>query len=141
MKSPHSIREGRAVSMPLSVTAEDMDLYLHLSGDDNPVHFSDAAAQSRGLKKRVVYGGLLVSAISRLLGTKLPGPGCVWQSLSINFRRPLHVGEQAEVRAAATYVNSETGVLRLKIEILRGTELIADGQAQAGFPPSEKAAS
>lgn len=110
-----------------------MDLYKNMSGDTNPLHWDDSYAQARQFKGRVVYGGLIVAAVSRLLGTQLPGPGCVWQSLSLQFRRPLYVDEAAEVIGLVTYSNPELRVLRMDIEVKRADDCIAEGSVQAGL--------
>ena len=124
--------------LPFCVNIEQMALYLKLSGDDNPLHTDDNFARQYQFRERVVYGGILLAAVSRLLGTQVPGPACIWHSLSMNFRKPFYIGEPAEVVATVIYSNSELRVLKMKIEIFRGTECIADGRVQAGLPQANE---
>ncbi|HEV7369227.1 MaoC/PaaZ C-terminal domain-containing protein [Arenibaculum sp.] len=121
-------------SFDFQVTAEDMTLFRQLSGDTNPLHDDEAFAQRLGFDGPVVYGGLLVAQVSRLLGNHMPGPGCVWHSLSMNFRSALQVGEPARLSARATHANPELGTLRVAITIEAGGRRVADGTAQALRP-------
>jgi len=131
--SPDRFKEGQQVQIPFWVSSTDMETYAALSGDRNPVHRDTTFAKNNGFRGPVVYGGLLIGAISRLLGMELPGPGCIWHSLVVQFKTPLYVGEKALVQAKVTYLNLDLRVLRLDLEIKRGDDLLAKGQAQAGW--------
>lgn len=122
---------GHTVTLPFTVTAGDMAAFRALSGDDNPLHHDEGFAAARGFRGTVVYGGLVVAQVSRLLGTRLPGHGCVWQSLALRFRQPLHVGEAAEVAGTVTHGNADVGVVRLALAVTAGGRTLAEGEAQA----------
>ena len=59
------------------VTAEDVDAFARLSGDVNPLHMEAEFARRHGFRGRVVHGVLLSAYLSRVLGTRLPGPGAL----------------------------------------------------------------
>jgi 3-hydroxybutyryl-CoA dehydratase len=127
------IREGLTEGLEFAVTAQDMDVFRTLSGDDNPLHLDEDFARARGFEGPVVYGGLMLAAISRLLGTKLPGYGCVWHSLRIDFKKPLYVDERATLTGAVTYCNASLGLLRVDLRIAAGDRVLAKGEAQASL--------
>lgn len=106
-----------------------MEAFRTLSGDTNPLHDDAPYARRRGFDGRVVYGGLLVAQVSRLLGAHLPGHGCVWRSLALRFRAPLYVGQAAWLTATVTHANEELGVMDLKLRIEANDRTIADGEA------------
>lgn len=108
-----------------------MEVFRALSGDTNPLHDDAAYARRRGFEGRVVFGGLLLAQVSRLLGAHLPGHGCVWRSLSLRFRAPLYVGQPARLTATVTHANEDLGVMDLKLRIEAGDRTIADGEAAA----------
>ena len=122
---------GTVVRLPFRVTEADLDAFARLSGDLNPLHLDAAFARARGFKGRVVYGGLMIAAVSRLLGTKLPGAGCLWQELNLQFTAPLYAGERAAVVATVSHASPEMGVVRLSLELKCGKRLLARGRAQA----------
>jgi len=113
------------------VTRDQMRAFAALSGDDNPIHDDADYARARGFQGPVVYGGLILAQVSRLLGTRLPGHGCVWHSLSMQFRSPLYVDEAAELRARVTHANEALGLVRLALEVRAGGRRVASGEAQA----------
>jgi 3-hydroxybutyryl-CoA dehydratase len=126
-----SFREGMELTHPFQVSEKDLAAFRELSGDNNPLHLDDTYAKTSGFEGRIVYGGLLIAVISRLLGTQVPGPGCLWHTLSLRFLKPLYVKQSALLKATVTYCNMDLQVLRLSISILRGADLIADGSVQA----------
>jgi 3-hydroxybutyryl-CoA dehydratase len=126
-----AMQPGTTESLEFSVSPEDMHAFRRLSGDTNPLHDDRAFAMRRGFKGIVVYGSLIVAQVSRLLGTVLPGPGCVWHSLSLRFRNPLYVGVPARLYGTVTYANDSLGLLKLALRVEAAGRLIADGEAAA----------
>ncbi len=114
-----------------------MNAFRDLSGDRNPLHLDAAAAKKAGFDGPVVYGGLLIAAVSKLIGQELPGAGCVWHNVSMEFVAPLYVGEKIDVAGVVSYVNPELRVFQMKIEITRSGKPIARGKAQGNYPPNE----
>lgn len=124
---------SQETSLRFRISAADVSAFVRLSGDDNPLHLDARYARRRGFAGTVVHGGLIIAQVSRLLGTVLPGPGCVWHSLAIRFRAPLYIDEPAVLRAVVTYENIELGVMRLALGVRAGGRRIADGEAQASL--------
>lgn len=122
---------GATVDLSFVCRAADQDAFARLSGDDNPLHLDAEFARARGFAGPVVYGGLILAAVSRLIGTRLPGHGCVWHSLKIDFRQPLHVDEPASLRASVTYVNEAMNLLRLALLVTADSRVVAKGEVQA----------
>ena len=77
-----------------TVTAKDIEDFARVSGDDNPVHLDEAYAATTPFKHCIAHGILTASYISAVLGTKLPGPGCVYVSQTLNFKGPVYVGAE-----------------------------------------------
>ena len=111
------------------VTEGEMDAFRRLSGDINPLHDDAEFARRRGFEGVVVYGGLIVAQVSRLLGTRVPGRGCVWRSVSLRFRNPLYVGELAQLSGVVVHSNDDLGVADLKISVVAGGRRVAEGEA------------
>jgi acyl dehydratase len=125
------IPEGTTARLPFRIAAADMDAFARLSGDVNPLHTDDAFAQGRGFPGRVVYGGLLVAQVSRLLGMELPGRDGVWMGLRMDFRAPLHIDEDAVLEAVVDRVSEAVRLVRLKLTIRAGERLIATGSVES----------
>lgn len=101
MPTYEEITLGREASLTTTVTEEMVRTFADLSGDHNPVHLDESYAQTSFFKKRVVHGALLVGFISAVLGSQLPGPGAIYLSQTLEFKRPVYLGETvtAEVKA------------------------------------------
>lgn len=91
MNTYDTLLPGNDFSMERFISRDDVARFAELSGDDNPIHLDDAAAQSLGFPRAIVHGALLMSFISKVLGRDYPGPGCVAVSLSSKFLRPVPV--------------------------------------------------
>ncbi len=113
----------------------EMAAFRTLSGDTNPLHDDAVFARRRGFAGPVVYGGLIIAQVSQMLGTRLPGAGCVWRSLTLRFRAPLYVGETARLAATIVHVNEEIGAVDLKLRVDAGKRRIAEGEAAALLIP------
>lgn len=128
-----SVREliaGRRVTAELCVDDAQMYRFAALSGDHNPLHLDEAFARSKGFAGRVVYGGLLVAKISELIGMRLPGKNSVWASLSLDFLKPLYVGESAELEAEVRSCSEATGLVELGLTLRREGKRLLKGRAE-----------
>lgn len=133
MPAPQSIYPGLELDHSFAVSEEMMTAFARLSGDHHAVHHDDGYARTRGFKARIVYGGLLVAQVSRLVGAELPVRHCVWSRLTIDFRAPLYVGETASLRATIVNVAEAVGALSLRFEIAADGRAIARGTAEVIF--------
>ncbi len=133
MQSNPVSAETRTEVVRFIVTDRDMADFARLSGDDNPLHHDAALAADGGFQGPVVYGGLLVAQVSRLLGTRLPGHGCVWRSLTLKFRSPLHVGQEAVLTGRVSHANEEAGLYLIDLRIESEGRTVANGEAQASL--------
>lgn len=125
------ILPGQQHSFEFVISAEEMAGFAALSGDRNPLHRDPAFAAAKGFAGVVVYGGLLVAKISRLIGMIVPGLHAVWTGLDIQFRNPLLVGETATLIAEVTRTSDSTRQIGLKIRILAPDRVIALAKADA----------
>ncbi len=97
------IKIGMSESYSQTITDADVKLFAGISGDNNPIHMSDEYAKNSRYKKRVAHGMLSASFFSALFGTKLPGPGCLYVTQNLNFKRPVYIDDT--VFAIITVIN------------------------------------
>ncbi len=122
------IRPGDRASLEHVFTGEDVAAFARLSGDDNPIHLDAAAARAAGFDREVVHGVLVTSLISRLLGTRLPGPGTILVGQELRYRRPVHPGDRLTATVEVTSVREDKPVIVLRTWV-EGTEVVLDGEA------------
>ena len=87
---------GQEASMSRVVTEADIVAYAALSGDYNPVHLDREYAAKTIFKERIAHGILPAGYISALFGMKLPGPGAIYISQSLNFKGPVKIDDRVE---------------------------------------------
>lgn len=126
----HELAVGFEAAVDFTVTEQDMARFAELSGDFNPLHTDEAFALHSGFDGAVVYGALLVAKASQLIGMRLPGRDSVWASVSLEFRKPLYVGQAAQVLGVITDVSQSTGMVVLQITVRAGGKLLAKGTAE-----------
>ena len=63
---------------------------------------------------------------------QLPGEGWIWHQLNIQFKNPVFLHEEIQIVGRVTHLNSDLGVIRIEVEMLRGDAKIAKAEAQAG---------
>ena len=78
------------------VTEADIVAYAALSGDYNPVHIDADYAAKTIFKERIAHGILSAGYISALFGMKLPGPGAIYISQTLNFKGPVKIDDRVE---------------------------------------------
>lgn len=123
--------EGQSAETTFTVTDSDMDAFLALSGDDSLSHTDPDFCRQHDLGGRVVYGGLIIANLSRLLGTQLPGRYGLSNTWTVNFHHPLHVGEQAVLRGEVTHVSEGTRTIKIRYRVTVGERLTAEGIVQS----------
>lgn len=84
---------GMSFSYSQTITDADIKSFAGVSGDRNPVHMDEEYAEKSRFKKRIAHGLMSASYFSAIFGTKFPGPGCVYVSQSLNFLRPVYIGD------------------------------------------------
>jgi len=125
---------GMAASFAKTVTESDVVLFAGISGDINPVHLNHEFASETMFKGRIAHGMLTASFISTVLGTKLPGPGCIYISQELKFKAPVRVGDTVTARAEITDLDVERRLVTLRTDCRVGGTVVLDGEAVTLVP-------
>jgi 3-hydroxybutyryl-CoA dehydratase len=128
------LEEGMTAAFGKTVTDADILMFAGVSGDTNPVHLNEEFAQGTAFQGRIAHGMLTASLISTVLGTKLPGPGCVYLSQSLKFLAPVRAGDT--VRAEVTLRSLDKERRRCVFETLCkvGGKNVLEGEALVMVP-------
>jgi 3-hydroxybutyryl-CoA dehydratase len=84
---------GQEASLSKTVTEADIGAFAEISGDKNPVHLDAQYAAGTMFKERIAHGMLSAAYISAVFGMKLPGPGAIYISQTLNFKAPVKIGD------------------------------------------------
>jgi 3-hydroxybutyryl-CoA dehydratase len=120
---------GMEASVSKKITNEDVLAFADLSGDVNPVHLSEDFAAHTIFKKRIAHGFLTGSLFSTVLGTKLPGPGCIYLSQSMKFRAPVYIGDEVVATLKITGLDTEKARATLACDCAVNGKTVLEGEA------------
>jgi 3-hydroxybutyryl-CoA dehydratase len=120
---------GMEASVSKKISNHDVLVFAELSGDVNPVHLNDDFAASTIFKKRIAHGFLTGSLFSTVLGTKLPGPGCIYLSQSMKFRAPVYIGDEVVATLKITALDAEKGRATLACICAVNGKPVLEGEA------------
>ena len=112
-----------------TINAADITLFAGVSGDINPLHLNQEFAAGTPFEGCIAHGMLTASLISTVLGTKLPGPGCIYVSQSLTFVAPVRAGDTVRARATITEIVAERGRVRLQTSCTVGDRPVVEGEA------------
>ncbi len=111
------IKVGDRAVLKHTLTEEDVQAFVSLTGDFNPLHMDEEFAKKTLFQKPVVHGMLSASFISTMIGMLLPGGGALWMSQTLEFLRPAYVGDTLCVSSEVKQKSVSTRILVLEIII------------------------
>ena len=120
---------GQSAEMSRVVGVGDIETFAEVSGDANPVHLDEAYAATTTFGERIAHGMLSAAYISAVLGTKLPGPGAIYLSQSLRFRRPVKIGDLVTARVTVAALDPAKGRVTLQTVCVVDGKTVVDGEA------------
>lgn len=120
---------GQSAEMTHVVGENDLVAFAQVSGDTNPVHLDEAYAATTPFGGRIAHGMLSAAYISAVLGTRLPGPGAIYLSQQMRFRRPVRIGDEVTARVTITALEEKRGQVTLETVCLVSGKAVLDGEA------------
>ena len=125
---------GQQALFGKTVTEADIAAFAGVSGDTNPIHLHDGFARTTRFGQRIAHGMLSGSFISTVIGTKLPGPGAVYISQTMNFMAPVMIGDTITAVATVAAIDDKRRRVTLKTQCLNGDKVVIDGEAVVLVP-------
>jgi 3-hydroxybutyryl-CoA dehydratase len=122
-----------------TVTDADIVLFAGISGDLNPVHLNHEFAANTMFEGRIAHGMLTASFISTVLGTKLPGPGCIYLNQSLKFKAPVRSGDTVNARVTITAIDPAKRKVTLLTVCTVNGRVVLEGEAQVMVPSRARA--
>jgi 3-hydroxybutyryl-CoA dehydratase len=138
MSGAHYCIEDLEVGMEAAhervVTGGDIEAFAELSGDNNPVHLDADFAAKSPFKARIAHGMLTASFISTILGTKLPGYGCIYLSQTLRFKAPVRIGDTVRALARISSLDRAKRRAHLDCSVSVGDKVVLEGEALVLVP-------
>ena len=84
---------GQQASFTKTITEADLSHFVAITGDVNPLHVDQEFAKDTFFGSRIAHGMLSASLFSTLVGMKLPGLGAIYRSQTLEFLKPVRIGD------------------------------------------------
>ena len=91
-------------------------------------------AQNSRFKKRIAHGMMSASYFSALFGTKIPGEGCVYVAQSLQFKRPVYLGDTVVATVTVTKVDLDKRRVFFRTTCKVKNKIVIDGEAELYVP-------
>ena len=125
---------GQHVTFTKTFTEDDVRHFIEITGDVNPLHVDESFAAKTQFGRRVLHGMLTASILSTMVGMLLPGTGAVYRSQTIQFLKPVHIGDTVTAHFVVRSIDRAKRRLAIEswIENAAG-ERVLDGMCEAGL--------
>jgi 3-hydroxybutyryl-CoA dehydratase len=134
-KTIDQIKLGDKADFQKTITETDVYLFAGITGDLNPAHINQVAAEQTIFKGRIVHGMLVSGLISTVLGMYLPGPGTIYLGQELKFMAPVRMGDTIMAEVEVVEIIAEKNRIKLKTTCYnQDNKIVIDGLATV-MPP------
>lgn len=135
------IQVGQSSEFDLLIEEKDVEAFAQLSGDFSDLHMSPEAARRSRFRARAAHGMLPLSAVSALVGMRLPGKNAILLAIEAAFSRPVRLGDRLCVSGRVVSKSVTTRIIRLQFLITNRitSQRITEGTAEVyvAAPPQK----
>ena len=89
----NDLKVGKTASLTKTITEGDLNHFIAITGDENPIHVDESFAKQTFFGQRIAHGMLSASLFSTLVGMHIPGIGAIYKSQTLEFLRPVFIGD------------------------------------------------
>lgn len=115
------------------ICKKDLDKFAELSGNYNPLHTDESYALKSKFGRIIAHGMLTASFFSKIFGMYCPGEKALCLSQSLNFVKPVFIGDKLKIRATVIDKKDSIKVIIMKTEIFKEDKICVKGEAKVIF--------
>lgn len=121
---------GATASISKAFGAEDVEMFSQITGDRNPLHNDEAAAQASMFGGLITQGGVTSGLLNAVVAEKVPGPGTVFLSTAWSFKKPTYFGETMTATVVVEKVRDDKPICTLRTTVTNEAgETCIEGEA------------
>jgi 3-hydroxybutyryl-CoA dehydratase len=127
------LKKNHTENFKVTILETMMKSFENISGDINPLHLNSDFAIKKKYKDKVVYGLLVSSFYSRLVGVYLPGKYALLNSINIDFLKPVYINDSLSVEGKVINLDNRFKIINIKSRITRDNELVSRADIKVGI--------
>jgi len=121
---------GQKARISKTISEQEVLQFADIVKDHNPVHIDKDFAKKSIFGRRIVHGMFGASLISAVLGTKLPGPGAIYLSQTLQFLAPVFIGDTITAKVKVIKIRNDKPIITLETSCYNQNEdLVLVGEA------------
>lgn len=111
---------GDTAERSRTVKREDIERFTAISGDRNPLHYDEEAAEASQFGEIVVQGGITSAILNAVVAHEVPGPGTVFLNVDWDFTAPVRPGDRITGSVEVLGVREDKPITELETIVTRG---------------------
>lgn len=115
---------GQTAERSRTIEEEYIELFSEISGDRNPLHYDETAAEASQFGEIVVQGGITSSILNAVVAEELPGPGTVFLNVDWDFKAPARPGGTITGSVEVEDVRKDKPITELKTMVTRQDDVV-----------------
>ncbi len=126
------LTNGQRAEFTKTITEADISHFIAITADVNPLHVDASFAARTFFKKPIAHGMLCAGLFSHVLGMIMPGTGAIYRSQSLDFHRPVYVGDTITATLEITRIDPQDEMIEMQGEITnQAGETVISGTSSA----------
>lgn len=127
---------GATATRTRTVQERDIELFTELTGDRNPLHYDEQAAEASRFGGIIVQGGVTTGLLNAVVAEDLPGPGSVFLHVDWHFKAPVRPGDEITAEVEVLEAREDKPLTRLRTTITNQEDtVVLDGSALVWTEP------
>jgi len=123
------LKVGQKAFLRKTITEADLSHFIAITGDKNPLHVDERFAEQTFFGQKIAHGMLSASLFSTLVGMHLPGIGAIFKSQTLNFLRPVFIGDNLCAWFEIIALDPEAEIIDIKSWIEnQNKEIVIEGK-------------
>ena len=136
MYSFEDLKIGNSYIEKRKVSEKMIKNFSNASGDKNPIHLDEKFAKKTIFQGKIAHGLLIGSFISSVIGNKFPGPGTIYVSQNLMFKRTVSINDTVVVKVSVKKKIKKKGWCELSTNCLVKNKIVLEGIAVV-IPPKK----
>ena len=124
---------GHNENFDVVITESMMEQFVSISGDTNPLHSDRNFAGNYGHKDKVVFGMLLSSFYSKLVGVYLPGKYALLTNIDIDFIKTVFINDKLNITGEVNGIDNRFNFISIRSSITRNKIKVSNANIRVSF--------